>query len=43
MGHMSNMERLGQLKNDVDEVVTFHSGEQNELEDFTKNIKPETV
>ncbi len=30
-------------KNNPKEVVTFHIGEQNKLEDITKNIEPKII
>jgi len=43
VGHISNLKRLKQWKIDSKEATTFHSGEQNELENITKNIKPKTI
>jgi hypothetical protein len=40
---VNNLERLEQPKNDLEEVVTFHNGEQKQLEDIIENIEPETV
>jgi len=42
IGHVSKLEWL-QPKNDLEEVVTFQSGEQNKLENVTKNIELEIV
>jgi len=42
VGHIGNLERLKQPKINL-KAMTFHSGEQNELEDITKNIKPKIV
>ncbi len=43
VGHLNNSEWLEQPKNDLKESMTFHNGEQNELEDVTKNIKSKIV
>jgi hypothetical protein len=43
VGHVSNTEQLNQPNNNLKEVVTFHSGEQNDLEDVTKNTELETI
>jgi len=43
VGHVNNTKQLEQSKNDPHDVVTFHSGEKNELEDVTKNTKPKTI
>lgn len=43
VGHMSNLERLEQPKNDPKEIVTFHNGEENELENVTKTTKLKTI
>ncbi len=43
IGHASNLKRLEQPKNNLEEVVTFQNGEQNKLEDITKNIKLKIV
>jgi precorrin-6B methylase 1 len=40
---MSNLEWLEQPKNDQEEFVTFHNGEQNELEDVIENTKSKIV
>ncbi len=36
---MNNLEWLEQPKNDLEEVVTFHSGDQNKYEDDIRNIE----
>ncbi len=41
--HESNLEQLEQSKIDPKEAMTFHNGEQNKLEDTTKNIEPKTI
>jgi hypothetical protein len=41
VGHESNLKQLEQSKIDPKEAMTFHNGEQNKLEDITKNIEPE--
>ncbi len=43
VGHVSNTKQLEQSKNNPQDVVTFHSGEQNELKDITKNTKLKTI
>ncbi len=43
VGHIGNLEQLEQPKIDPKEVVTFHSGEQNKLEDVIENIELETI
>jgi hypothetical protein len=43
IGHVSNPKWLEQPENDPEESMTFHSGEQNELEDVTKNTKSKIV
>jgi hypothetical protein len=40
---MSSPERQEQPKNDLEESVTFHNGEQNKLKDFTENTKSKIV
>jgi hypothetical protein len=40
---MSNLKQLEQPKNDPKEVASFHNGEQNELENVTKNIELKTI
>jgi hypothetical protein len=39
IGHTSNLEQLKQPKINL-KAMTFDSGDQNELQDITKNIKP---
>jgi hypothetical protein len=39
VGYVGSSMRLEQPKINLEEAATFHSGEQNELEDVTKNIK----
>ncbi len=39
VGYIGSSERLEQPKINLEEATTFHNGEQNELEDVTKNIK----
>jgi hypothetical protein len=34
---------LEQPKNNIEETMTFHTGEKNELEDITENIEPKIV
>jgi hypothetical protein len=41
--HTSNPKQLEQPKIDLEEVMTFHNGEENELEDVTKNTKLKTI
>ncbi len=43
VGHANNSEQLEKPKIDPKKVVTFHNGEQNELEDVIKNIELETI
>jgi hypothetical protein len=43
VGHMSNLDWLKQPKNDPKEVVTFHNGEQNKLEDVIGNSESKIV
>lgn len=43
VGHISNLKQLKQRKIDSKEAKTFHIGEQNELENITKNIEPKTI
>ncbi len=39
VGHIGSSKWLEQPKINLKVVTNFHSGEQNELEDVTKNIK----
>jgi hypothetical protein len=41
--HVSNLKWLEHPKIDLEEVATFHSEEQDKLEDFIKNIEPKTI
>jgi hypothetical protein len=43
VGHVNHTKQLKQPKNNPKEVMTFHSGEQNELEGITKNIELKTI
>jgi hypothetical protein len=43
VGHACKKEQLEQQKINVEEAVTFHCGEQNELEDVTENTKPKII
>jgi len=43
VGHVRNLKRLEQPKNDLEEVVTFQSGEQKKLEDIIENTKLKIV
>jgi hypothetical protein len=43
VGHASNLEHLKQPKIGIEEAMTFHSGEQNELEDIIEYTKPKIV
>jgi hypothetical protein len=40
---MNNLEWLEQPKNDLEEVVTFHSGDQNKYKDDIRNIESKTI
>jgi hypothetical protein len=39
IGHVNNLEQLEQPNIDLEEAETFHSGEQNKLEDITESIE----
>jgi hypothetical protein len=39
VSHVSNLKQLEQPTINLEEVVTFHRGEQNKLEDVTINIE----
>ncbi len=41
MGHVGSLEKLELPKINIEEATTFHNGEQNKLEDITKNTKLE--
>ncbi len=43
VSHVNKLERLEQPKNNPKDVMTFHNGEQNELNDVIKNTKSKTV
>jgi hypothetical protein len=40
---MNNLKQLERPKNHPEEAMTFHGGQENELEDVTKNIKLKTL
>ncbi len=41
--HKGNLEQLEQSRIDPKEAMTFHIGEQNKLEDVTKNTQSKIV
>jgi hypothetical protein len=43
VSHVSNPKRLKQPTINLEEVVTFHRGEENKLEDVTINIKQKII
>jgi hypothetical protein len=43
VGHAGNSEHLEQPKIDIKKAMTFHNGEQNELEDTIQYTKPKIV